>query len=141
MKNTLETRLGIFVALAVIAAVLILEVIGGVERFQPGYHLNALFNSVSDLKEGDRVKMAGVEVGHVDKIGLDETNNKVRVTLKVRKGVEVRTDSEATIKFTGLMGENFVSLSFGSRSKSLLGEGDVIDTHDPRDLSETMEKL
>jgi hypothetical protein len=34
MKNSLETRLGIFVALAVIAAVLILEIVGGVERFQ-----------------------------------------------------------------------------------------------------------
>ena len=37
MKNSLETRLGIFVALAVIAAVLILEIVGGVERFQRGY--------------------------------------------------------------------------------------------------------
>ena len=36
MKNTLETRLGIFVALAVIAAVLILEVVGGPGRFEAG---------------------------------------------------------------------------------------------------------
>src|SRR5437867_5231741 len=34
MRNTLETRLGIFVALAVIALVLILETVGGVERFR-----------------------------------------------------------------------------------------------------------
>ena len=65
MKNSLETRLGIFVALAVIAAVLILEIVGGVERFQRGYELKALFNTIQDLKEGDRVKMAGVEVGRV----------------------------------------------------------------------------
>jgi phospholipid/cholesterol/gamma-HCH transport system substrate-binding protein len=141
MKNTLETRLGIFVVLAVIAAVLILEVIGGVDRFQPGYRLIALFSSVSDLKEGDRVKMGGFEVGHVDSIHLDETNNKVRVTLKVKKNVVVRNDSEATIKFTGLMGENFVALTFGSPGKSALGEGDYVQTKDPRDLSETMEKL
>src|SRR5215831_8291993 len=107
MKNTLETRLGIFVALAVIAAVLILEIVGGTERFQRGYHLNALFNAIQDLKEGDRVKMAGVEIGRVEKITLDETNNKVLVVMKIRKNVEVRTDSVAAFKFTGLLGQNF----------------------------------
>ena len=56
MKNSLETRLGIFVALAVIAAVLILEIVGGVERFQRGYELRAFFNTIQDLKEGDRIK-------------------------------------------------------------------------------------
>ena len=50
MKNTLETRLGIFVALAVIAAVLIMETVGGVERFSRGYHVSADFNNVQDLK-------------------------------------------------------------------------------------------
>src|SRR5204863_1237911 len=103
MKNTLETRLGIFVALAVIAAVLIIETVGGVERFRRGYHLHAEFDTIQDLKLGDRVKMAGVEIGRVEKISLDETNNKVNVTMKLRKGVIVRTDSTATIKFTGLM--------------------------------------
>ena len=59
MRNTLETRLGIFVALSVIAAVLILETVGGIERFRRGYRLMAEFNNVQDLKAGDRVKMAG----------------------------------------------------------------------------------
>src|SRR3954451_3004463 len=114
MKNSLETRLGIFVALAVIAAVLIIETVGGVERFSRGYHVSADFNNVQDLKLGDRVKIAGVEVGKVEKIGLDETNNKVRVTMKLRRDAIVRTDSTATIKFTGLLGQNFVSVDFGS---------------------------
>ncbi len=48
MRNTLETRLGIFVALAVIAAVLILETVGGVDRFRRGYHLNADFRTVQE---------------------------------------------------------------------------------------------
>src|SRR5579859_3096852 len=109
MKNTLETRLGIFVALAVIAAVLILEIVVGPLLFESGYRLRAMFNTVQDLKAGDAVKIAGVQVGRVEKVGLDETNNKVMVTMKLRKKVEgnrvqVHTDSVATIKFTGLMG-------------------------------------
>jgi phospholipid/cholesterol/gamma-HCH transport system substrate-binding protein len=141
MKNSLETRLGIFVALAVIAAVLILEIVGGVERFQRGYELKASFNSIQDLKEGDRVKMAGVEVGRVEKIQLDETNNKVMVVMKVHKDVPVRTDSVATVKFTGLLGQNFVGLDFGTPGSPLATPGTVLNTAEQPDLSAMMVKI
>ena len=58
-----------------------------------GYHLNALFDTVQDLKVGDSVKMAGVEVGRVEKIALDD--DKVRVTMKLHPGTVVKTDSQA----------------------------------------------
>jgi phospholipid/cholesterol/gamma-HCH transport system substrate-binding protein len=141
MKNSLETRLGIFVALAVIAAVLILEIVGGVERFQRGYELKALFNAIQDLKEGDRVKMAGVEVGRVEKIRLDETNNKVLVTMKLHKDVQVRVDSVASVKFTGLLGQNFVALDFGKPGSPLAEPGTVLSTAEQPDLSAMMAKL
>jgi phospholipid/cholesterol/gamma-HCH transport system substrate-binding protein len=141
MKNTLETRLGIFVALAVIAAVLILETVGGTELFQRGYRLHALFNNVQDLKIGDRVKMAGVEVGRVEKIGLDETNNKVNVLMKMHKDVVVRTDSIATIKFTGLMGQNFVSIDFGTPGAPAASQDTQLATKEQPDLSAMMEKI
>jgi phospholipid/cholesterol/gamma-HCH transport system substrate-binding protein len=141
MKNTLETRLGIFVALAVIAAVLILEIVGGIERFERGYRLYALFNAVQDLKEGDRVKMAGVEVGRVERISLEETNNKVMVTMKIKSNVQIKTDSIATVKFTGLLGQNFVGLDFGSRNAPLAAPGTVLATAEQPDLSAMMAKL
>jgi phospholipid/cholesterol/gamma-HCH transport system substrate-binding protein len=141
MKNSLETRLGIFVALAVIAAVLILEIVGGIERFQRGYELNAYFKAIQDLKAGDRVKMAGVEVGRVEDIKLDETNNKVLVTMKVKKDVVVRTDSVATVKFTGLLGQNFVALDFGTPGSPIAAPGTVLNTAEQPDLSAMMAKI
>src|SRR5829696_4760016 len=112
MKNSLETRLGIFVALAALAAVLILEMIGGIERFTRGHHLHALFGNVQELKVGDRVKMAGVEVGRVEKIAL--ADQRVKVTMKIRKDAGVKVDSVAAVKFTGLMGQNYVDVTFGA---------------------------
>ncbi len=73
MKNSLETRLGIFVILVVLAAWAIMETLGGLQMFQGGYRVNALFNSAQDLKVGDNVKMAGVEIGRVEKIALDQS--------------------------------------------------------------------
>jgi ABC-type proline/glycine betaine transport system ATPase subunit len=46
------------------------------EIFQGGYHVSALFDTVQDLKVGDSVKMAGVEIGRVEKIAL--ADDKVR---------------------------------------------------------------
>jgi phospholipid/cholesterol/gamma-HCH transport system substrate-binding protein len=140
MKNSLETRLGIFVALAVIAAVLILETIGGIERFQRGYHINAEFDNIQDLKEGNPVKMAGVEVGRVQKISLDGTNNKVHVTMKLRKDVSVKTDSTARIKYAGLLGQNYVSLDFGTGSITATNDA-LLATQEQPDLNKMMEKL
>ena len=139
MKNTLETRIGLFVALTVLAAAIILERVGTFESFQSGKHVNALFTDIQDLKVGDRVKMAGVEVGRVQEIQL--TNNKVLVLMKVRPAAGVKTDSTATIKFTGLMGQNFVAVDFGTPKGEALKDNQFIDTKEQADLSTLMQKL
>jgi len=139
MKNTLETRLGIFVVLAVLAAVIILETVGGIQLLKGGYQLKADFNSVQDLKVGDRVRMAGVEIGRVEDISL--TNNKVRVDMKIYKGKPVKTDSTARVKFTGLLGQNFVEITFGRPSSPNVEPGTVLQTTEQPDLSVIMEKI
>jgi phospholipid/cholesterol/gamma-HCH transport system substrate-binding protein len=139
MKNSLESRLGIFVALAVVATVVIIEMLGGPEHFMRGYHLWALFDNVQELKVGDRVKMAGVEVGRVEKIQLE--GEKAKVIMKMKHNVEVHTDSTATIKFTGLMGQNFVSLDFGTEGAPLALDNARLNAKEQPDLSVVMAKI
>ena len=141
MKNTLETRLGIFVALAVIAAVLIMETVGGVERFRRGFRVNGLFKNVQELKIGDRVKMAGVEIGRVQSLSI--TNDRVRVTMKVQaaRRNEVKTDSTATVKFAGLMGQNYVAIDFGSPGAPPAIEDAYLKTVEQADMGAIMQKM
>jgi phospholipid/cholesterol/gamma-HCH transport system substrate-binding protein len=144
MRNTLETKLGIFFALALIVAVIILEMVGVADFFKPGYRVHADFKTVQELKKGDLVKMAGVEIGRVDDIGL--ANEKVRVTMKIKKrvnkrDVDLKTDSKATIKFTGLLGQNFVAIDFGSPNAPGATEGTVLTSAEQPDLSAIMSKL
>jgi len=112
MKNSLETRLGIFFALAMCAAVLLIETIGGANFFRKGYPVTAYFRAVQDLKVGDPVKLAGVRIGSVTDVDL--TNDVVSVAMKIDRGRTVRTTTKARIKFAGLMGQNFVDLDFGT---------------------------
>jgi phospholipid/cholesterol/gamma-HCH transport system substrate-binding protein len=139
MKNSLETRLGLFVVLVIFAAYLIIETLGGMASFRRGYRVHALFNTVQDLKAGNSVKMAGVEIGRVEKIAL--AGNKAEVTMKLHSDAIVKTDSKAVVKFTGLMGQNFVAIGFGSTDAPRATDGTVLETEEQPDLNAVMAKL
>ena len=139
MKNSLESKLGFFVALTVLAAVLIIETLGSADLFSTGKYVSAQFDTVQDLKVGDRVKMAGVEIGRVDKIAL--TEDKVGVTMKLKPDANVKTDSKAIIKFTGLMGQNFVAITFGAPGSPRAEDGAILESFEQPDLSAIMAKL
>jgi phospholipid/cholesterol/gamma-HCH transport system substrate-binding protein len=139
MKNSLETRLGMFFALALVVAVLVMEMVGSFQFFKPGVHVTALFASAQELNEGDPVKMAGVTVGRVEKIHI--LADKVEVAMKLQKTDGVKTDSKASIKFSGFLGQNFVSLTFGSPAASTVANDTVLTTFENPDLGEVMAKL
>lgn len=139
MKNSLETRLGLFAAIIVIAAVFILEMLGSLDSLKKGKRVHAMFSSVQELKVGDRVKMAGVEIGRVEKIDL--TDAKVMVSLKLNANAKVKTDSTATIRFAGLMGQNFVSIDFGSAAAGLADNDTHLPTAEQADISSIMQRI
>ncbi len=140
MKNTLETRLGIFFALALVAAIIIIEMIGGLEFLKHGTYIHARFNNVLELKQGDPVKMAGVQIGRVERIGI--AGDRVEVFMKInRSDAAIHTDSKATIKFAGLMGQNYVSVDFGSSNSPLISTGAELSTIEQTDLSALMARI
>lgn len=138
MKNTLETRLGVFFALALICAVIILELIGAADFFTGGYHIHASFKTAQELKKGDFVKMAGVEIGRVE--GIELENGRAKVGMKIQAKYKIKTDAKAVVKFTGLMGQNFVSIEGGTQTAPDIQSGSL-DTVEQPDLSVLMSKL
>jgi phospholipid/cholesterol/gamma-HCH transport system substrate-binding protein len=73
------------------------------------YH--AVFNQVSTLQDGDPVKVNGVKMGKVD--GIELKGNRVRVALKLDRGIKLPKDSEVRIQNIGLMGERQVGILMG----------------------------
>jgi phospholipid/cholesterol/gamma-HCH transport system substrate-binding protein len=82
----LKTRLGLFVALVVFAAFLIINTVGGLDKFRRGLHVYALFNAAHELKKGDSVKMAGVEIGRVEEITLSHQQGQSHDEAPHRRG-------------------------------------------------------
>jgi phospholipid/cholesterol/gamma-HCH transport system substrate-binding protein len=139
MKESIESKLGLFFALAVVLVLLILEYLGSFGFLERGYHVHALFKNVQDLKIGDPVKMAGVHVGRVQNIVL--TNSAADVTMNLGSDADVRTDSKASISFTGLMSQNYVGIDFGSPGAPKVEDNAILQTAELPDLGQMFAKL
>jgi phospholipid/cholesterol/gamma-HCH transport system substrate-binding protein len=104
------------------------------------YFLNARFVSVSGLKAGAQVEIAGVQIGQVDSIQLDPKDHVAMVRLKIQKNIVLTDDVIASVKTSGLIGDKYIKLSPGG-SDEILGPGDTItDTEPALDIEELISK-
>ena len=76
-----------------------------------GYVISADFPTVGGLKAGSTIEIAGVEVGRVDSILLQDYQ--ARVVMAIQHGIKLQEDSIASIKTKGLIGEKYVRISPG----------------------------
>ncbi len=142
MKGSLETRIGIFVALAMIAGILAIELAGELSFLKSGYTVRTYFDNAGELKTGDPVRLGGIPVGKVKNLGWSEQQpGKVEIVLDIEEGAPIRTDSVAEIRFQGLLGSQFVAISFGSETAPLIDNNAVLETRDLPDLGDIMERM
>ena len=132
-RLTVETAVGLFVLLGIACLAWLsvklgkLEIVGG--DYVP---VHAEFASVSGLKPGVSVEIAGVDVGKVESITLNDY--KADVLLKIRKGVRLQEDTIASIRTRGLIGDKFVNLSPGASDRLIPPDGKIRETESAVDL-------
>ncbi len=120
-----EAKVGAFVLLGIALLVFMSLKVGGLRIGKPeGYTLYATFDSAAGLDPNSSVKIAGVEVGRVEKITL--TGNRARIALRMHPEVKVGRDFTATLKSTGLLGEKYIELVPGPGRAGLLKNGEEI---------------
>ena len=142
MKNTkIEYLVGCFV-LAGLAAILYLAIqIGGARVFKGDvYELQAQFSSAAGVNPGSRVEIAGVRVGTVKSVYLDETYF-ARVTLELPRSVKVDADTIASIKTSGLIGDRFIELSPGGSGLFLEAGEMIYDTESALDIEDLISRF
>ncbi len=116
---------GLFVLSGLAAIAYLTLQIGGIRYGgSGGYDLVATFDEIGSLKPRAPVVIAGVKVGQVESISLDDIL-RAQVTLKVDKGIELPVDTTAAIRTAGLLGDQFVQLEPGAED-DLLKPGDRV---------------
>ena len=141
-----ELKVGIFIAVGMIIFFLIVFSIGDVYIVKRGYHIDAVFNFANGISESAPVRLAGVNVGEIDKITLffDEKDKKTKVKLTLwieEYKIKIERDSLATINTLGLLGEKYLEIYPGTTTNVFLKEGDVIVGRDPISTESIAEKI
>src|SRR5687767_15599277 len=106
-KTKLELVVGVFVFIGLLCLAYLSIKLGKLELVGGGvYEVEAQFHSASGLKPGSAIEIAGVEVGRIRGITLVEDRAKVK--LAVNDTVKLYTDTIASIKTRGIIGEKFL---------------------------------
>jgi len=139
-QSNIELSVGAFVLLGIVAIVWFAIQAGAGVAIGGSYEVNARFTNVGGLRPGNQVFIAGVPVGRVEKIDLNSQYAAI-VHMNVREDVRLPTDTIASVKTSGLIGDKFIALAPGADSKNLAPGGMIIDTESVMDLESLIRRF
>jgi phospholipid/cholesterol/gamma-HCH transport system substrate-binding protein len=120
-------RVGLVVALAVGAFGFGLYLIGadkfGADRT---YMVYAIFDDATGLGVRSRVQIAGIPIGQVERVELDQQRSKAKVWLRVRRQFVLHRDASITKRSESILGDFLLDVSPGSPDQPALQDGDEI---------------
>ena len=141
---TRVARLGLFIfgTLAILATGVF--IIGSKEYlFRSTYKVKAQFDNVAGLSEGADVQVGGVHSGMVESINLPhKPGDKVTVVMDLDRSTHeiIKRDSVASIETEGMLGNQYVAISFGSAGQADVTDGQTIQSEPPLIMADMLKK-
>ncbi|MFZ5996097.1 MAG: outer membrane lipid asymmetry maintenance protein MlaD [Nitrospirota bacterium] len=139
-KFDIELAAGIFLLIGALSLGYISVKLGKLEIIgSKGYTVYAEFERAGGIKAGSTVEIAGVEVGRVKSIKLDE-NYQALAELQINSGVKLQDDSIASIKTKGLIGEKYIQITPGGSEQIIRDGGRIRETESAIDFEDLISK-
>ena len=139
-----NVRLGIFILLTLSILAVGIFIIGSKQYlFASTYRLKTKFSNVAGLSEGADVLIGGVHSGTVQSVNLpSKAGDQITVVLLLKAATRqiVKQDSVASIQTEGLLGNEYVAVSFGGADKAEVKDGDFIASVPPLEMSALLDK-
>ncbi|MEE8321196.1 MAG: outer membrane lipid asymmetry maintenance protein MlaD [Gammaproteobacteria bacterium] len=140
-KTKTELSVGLFMLLGLACIGYLAIKMGDIDLFHSDtYLLEARFTSVSGLKEGAFVEIAGVRIGNVKSITYEPASSLASVILSVQDDVIVADDSTASIRTAGIIGDKFIKISPGGSPDYLEPGMEIVETEPSINLEELISK-
>ena len=147
-ERNFELKVGIFTFIGIVILFIIVFSIGEFYIFKKGYKIDAVFNFANGITEAAPVRLAGVEVGEVEKISIyydeDEKRPKVNIQVWIKEDISIEKDSRACINTLGLLGEKYLEILPGNVEAGVVGPGGKLIGEDPvimDDMTKEMKKM
>jgi phospholipid/cholesterol/gamma-HCH transport system substrate-binding protein len=140
-RFNVEVGVGLFIVLGFVCFAWLAVRLGDVQLFgDESYAVKARFGSISGLKEGATVEIAGVRVGKVTKVNLDLEDYEAVVEMAIDNGVVLQEDVIASIRTAGIIGDRYVSLTPGGADEVIGAQGEIFETESAINLEELVSK-
>jgi phospholipid/cholesterol/gamma-HCH transport system substrate-binding protein len=140
-----QLRVGLLVIAGLIVFAIGIFFIGGqVGFFTRHYTLKAFLPSAGDLREGAQVRLAGITVGSVAKVGISpytDPPRAVEVDLRIDRSYrnEIRADSVVSVETVGLLGDSYINITRGAAGQEVLADGGTLKTVVKADIAVVMQ--
>lgn len=139
-KITLETVVGLFSIVGLLAAAWLSIGLGGLDLNSSNeYYLTAEFDDVSGLKRGASVEIAGVPIGEVLSIELQDSTAVLK--LKIDNKIQLQDDDIAMIRTKGIIGDRYVKISRGASGNYLPADSRITETESVVDFEDIVGKI
>jgi phospholipid/cholesterol/gamma-HCH transport system substrate-binding protein len=139
-----SARLGAFIFVTLAILVTGIFIIGGKQYlFRSTYQLKTQFDNVEGLDAGGDVRVGGVHTGTVRDIVLPhKPGEKVTVFMDLGDSTHeiIKRDSVVTIETEGLLGNQYLAISFGSAGSGDVHNGDSVASEPPLEMSDLLQK-
>ncbi len=143
MHRAEEIKVGLFVLAALVLLLAAFALVGGVNIFATPKNVYTLRTKFAGgIESGSPVRYAGMKVGRVEKLAFDPDDpSRAVATITVDTQTPVRQDSTAKITSLGMLGENYVEISAGSKDKLALPSGNEIPTKESLQWGELVDNF
>jgi phospholipid/cholesterol/gamma-HCH transport system substrate-binding protein len=139
-KFDLELTVGLFIIAGIVCLGYLSIKFGKMEIVgEQGYEVYAIFSNIGGLKTGSSIEIAGVDLGRVRSITLD--NYQAHVILNFPSTVKIQEDAIASIKTRGLVGEKYIEITPGGSEKIIKPGDQIRETQPAIDLEELISKF
>ena len=132
-QRYIDISVGLFILMGLLALLIMLMQVSGIHNLisKKHYIVSANFNNIGGLKIRSPVTIAGVKIGEVTHVELQDGQLNAKVTMILDSKQKIPyTDTSARILTEGLLGSNYISITPGfdddDKSHPYLRSGDVI---------------
>lgn len=138
-KFNVEMAVGFFIIIGILSLAWLSVKLGDVSLFETEqYKVVARFSNISGLREGADVELAGVTIGKVSKIDLDDYE--AVVDMVINPDVKLQEDAIASIRTQGIIGDKYIKIKTGGADEFIESDGEIMETESALELEELVGK-
>lgn len=140
-RFNIEMVVGLFLIVGLLCFAYLAIRLGDVGLFKENsYPIKAKFISISGLKAGATVELAGVRIGKVTTIDLDQEDYEAEVEMSIKGDVKLTEDVIASIRTQGIIGDRFIKITPGGSEEFLQAGMEIEETESAISLEELVSK-